>query len=213
MWMRGAALAAAVGVFAALAAQAQTAGRGEETRVKRHFKIERPAQLTPVESLTIYENIGADMAKGYAASKDPIAKTYRRWRLHNNAHYRSATHGNRYVNNYANARAANYGKLRSGEAAAVGSIYAKDSFTVASDGGVFGGALFVMEKLPAGASPATADWRYVMILPDGSLFGDSRGANADEVGFCHGCHRAVAGKQDHLFFIPKAYRRRFLGDK
>ena len=36
----------------------------EQFRVKRHFKIERPASLTPAEALTIYEGIGETMARG-----------------------------------------------------------------------------------------------------------------------------------------------------
>ncbi len=52
--------------------------------------------------------------------------------------------------------------------------------------------------------------RYVMIMPDGSYFGDSTGDGAERVGFCDGCHRTVAD-DDYLFFIPAKYRKRFLG--
>jgi hypothetical protein len=58
-----------------------------------------------------------------------------------------------------------------------------------------------MEKLPHAANPETADWRYGMILPDGSLFGDSH----ESVVFCHTCHVRVA-RNDHLFFVPRELR-------
>ena len=112
----------------------------------------------------------------------------------------------RHVNNYANARAKNYGSLTKGIKLPVGSVLAKDSFTVTEEGKVFAGALFVMEKLSAGASLDNADWRYVMIMPDGSLFGDSMGDGAEEMTFCHVCHKVKASR-DYLYFVPKKYRR------
>ena len=207
------ALAAAVAAAVALygggpGARAQTAK--EEFRAKRHFKIERPANLSPAEALTIYDNLAETMANAYALSREIAALRYRKWRRYNTAPYRSATHGNRYVNNYANARAAGYGRLKPGEQMPPGTIVAKDSFTVSANGDVYGGPFFVMEKLGKGVSPQTGDWRYAMIMPDGSYFGDSTGDGAQRVGFCNGCHKAVAD-DDYLFFIPAKYRKQFLG--
>ncbi len=180
-------------------------------KTQRHFKIERPADLTAADALVLYEKIGKNMARGYAASGNEAAASYRKWRRYNSAPYRSATHGNRYVNNYGNAKAARYGKLKNGDSLPQGAVLVKDSFTVTGDGDVFGGALFTMEKLAPGTRPEYADWRYVMVMPDGSLFGDSQGETAGKVAFCDGCHKAVA-ETDRLFFIPKPYRRVFLQD-
>jgi cytochrome P460 len=193
----------------------QTSGHAADTddplRPKKHFDVKRPANLTANESLTIYQNIADEMAEGYAISQDPVTERFRKWRQYNMSPYKSATHGNRYVNNYANAIAADaeYGKMPSGGQMPVGSILAKDSFTVTADTAVFAGALFIMEKMPEGTKPAFGDWRYVMILPDGSYFGDSEGDDAEAVGFCHDCHKAKADN-DFLFFVPKKYRIDFL---
>ncbi len=190
-------------------AEAQPSGADDPLRPQRHFKVERPAQLTPAEALTIYENIAADMGRGYAASADPAAERYRTWRRYNTAPYNSATHGNRYVNNYANEVAAEpYARLEDGVSMPEGSILAKDSFTVTADTAVYAGALFMMEKLAKGTSPETADWRYYMIMPDGSFFGDSRGDNAQAVNFCHDCHEAVEDT-DYLFHVPEGLRVQF----
>ena len=201
------------GIFAASgvrdAVQAQT--KREELTPKRHFKIERPANLSPAEALAIYDNIADVMARGYAASRELAAGEFRKWRQYNSAPYRSATHGNRYVNNYANAKASRYGGLKPGEQMPPGALVAKDSFTVVADGDVYGGPLFIMEKLGKGVSPETGGWRYVMIMPDGSYFGDSTADSAERVKFCNGCHQTAAN--DHLFFVPAKYRRRFLGGK
>ena len=183
------------------------AAAAQQFEIKRHLKIENPARLKPSESLSVYQSIADELSRGYAASKDKTAMTYRKWRLFNTAPYRSATHGNRFVNNYANEKT--YGKP--GAVMPPGTVIAKDSFTVTSNSAIFGGALFIMEKLAPGTSPGTGDWRYAMIMPDGSFFGDSTGANPGQVKFCYSCHKAKAG-DDYLYFLPEAYRVKFLGN-
>ena len=66
-----------------------------------------------------------------------------------------------------------------------------------------------MERMEAGFSPETNDWRYSMIMPDGSIFGITKGAGSERVEFCHTCHEAV-GDTDNLFFVPEENRVRFL---
>jgi len=197
-------------LFASLTGTPEVFGASNDPLTpKRHFKIEKPGRLNQAEALSVYENVREQMAKGYGSSGDAAAKAFTGWRRFNTAPYVSATHGNRYVNNYGNAKAKGYHRLKKGEKMPAGSILAKDSFAVTQDNGLYAGALFVMEKLEAGTSPATGDWRYQMIMPDGSFLGDSQGAGADKVDFCHGCHKAVKNK-DYLFYIPKDYRRQFL---
>ena len=180
------------------------------------------ASLGDKEVQAIYAQIASRLQEGYAKSAQPIAKAYAGWTRFNRVSYVSATHGNRYVNNFANPIAAdNYGKFEKAGPFPVGSILAKDSFRVqpadanpcatnpcaASAGateGVEPGPLFIMEKMPAGFSPSTNDWRYSMIMPDGTIYGTTKGAHSDRVAFCAACH-SVSG-HDSLFFLPKAYR-------
>jgi len=192
------------GLLIAIGASPLSAQSGDALKTNRHFKIKKPAHLTAPEAMSVYDNVSEQMIKGYAVSQDPTAKNFGAWRRYN-----SATHGNRYVNNYGNAVARGYDKRKPGDKLPVGAILAKDSFTVTSVRSVFAGALFLMEKLEAGKSPSTGDWRYQMIMPDGSLFGDSQGTGASEVAFCHGCHAAKADR-DFLFYIPKKFRIKFL---
>jgi hypothetical protein len=87
-----------------------------------------------------------------------------------------------------------------------GAVIAKDSLTVTRLGARYPGALFIMEKLAPGTHPETADWRYAMILPDGSFFGDTvQEEMRDKVAFCHDCHEQRAD-YDYLFFLPDEYR-------
>jgi hypothetical protein len=180
------------------------------SKPQRHFPVERPANIDPDVAMSVYSEIVDDMVGGYALSQDPAAMNYRKWRRYNWAPYRSATHGDRFVNNYANAEAEAYGDF--GETGEVrmpeGAVVAKDSFAVTLDGDVFPGPLFVMEKMAEGFDPPAHDWRYSMILPDGSYFGISKGDSAERVEFCVTCHRTAGDEADHLFFVPEDNRFR-----
>ncbi len=176
----------------------------------RHFRVERPAGLSGADALTIYNRILDDMVAGYSLSGLDYVDRYRTWRRYNTVPYRSAQHGERYVNNFANDAGTNYRHFEASGEMPAGAILVKDSFAVTKRGDVFSGPLFVMEKMSSGFNPASRDWRYVMIMPDGSLFGSTNGEGSDRVGFCVTCHKLAGDKNDHLFYIPERYRVRFL---
>lgn len=176
----------------------------------RHFRVERPAGLTGADALTIYNRILDDMVAGYRISASPHASEYRFWRRYNTVPYRSAQHGERYVNNYANGIAKTYGHFEASGEMPAGSVLVKDSFAVTARGDVFSGPLFMMEKMPAGFNPASRDWRFTMIMPDGSLFGTTNGQGSERVEFCVTCHRIAGHKNDNRFYVPEEYRVRFL---
>jgi hypothetical protein len=67
-----------------------------------------------------------------------------------------------------------------------------------------------MEKMSAGFSSETRDWRYTMIMPDGSLLGTTGGDGSERMVFCASCHETAGAGQDYLFFVPEAFRVRFL---
>ncbi|MBE9556199.1 MAG: cytochrome P460 family protein [Proteobacteria bacterium] len=180
-------------------------GSAAVTTPKTHFKVERPADMFPNTAETVYQNIRAEMAAGYALARMPDLRNYLSWRRFNTAPYRSATHGARYVNNYANRVGQAYGAFEEAGILPAGSILVKDSFTATADGGIYPGPMFVMEKMETGFNSQSGDWRYSMIMPDGSLFGETKGVNADAVQFCVGCH-AGRRQYDHLFFLPEEFR-------
>ena len=181
----------------------------ESVEPTRHFRVERPADLTGQDAMTIYARILNEMTAAYGLSGDAASRSYRGWRRYNRVPYRSATHGERFVNNYANAQARAYGDFEAAGRMPPGALLAKDSFAVTARGDVFSGPLFLMEKMAPGFSPASNDWRYSMIMPDGSLFGETGGSGSARVEFCHACHAEV-GDADNLFFVPEGNRVRFL---
>ncbi|MCR9212673.1 MAG: cytochrome P460 family protein [Proteobacteria bacterium] len=172
-----------------------------DTKPVGHIELADPADLTNEQAQEIYVSVLPQIRKIFEESDIGAAQNYTRWKKYNSTPYISATHGARYVDNYANNIAAEYGKLKKGETYPVGSILAKDSFSVTSDSQVYPGALFLMEKMAKGFNKPSGDWRYTMVLPDGSVFGMTNGENSENVEFCIGCHAAKASF-DHIFFIP-----------
>jgi hypothetical protein len=140
----------------------------------------------------------------------PYTEEYRLWRRYNTVPYRSDQHGERYVNNYSNGIAGDYRLFEAAGNLPTGSILAKDSFAVTANGDVFSGPLFVMEKMSTGFNPESRNWRYVMYMPDGSLFGMTNGEGSERVEFCIACHKEAGHEHDHLFYVPENYRVRLL---
>ena len=198
--LMGCAMFAVVLAIAALPADAQDAGP------TKHFTLDNPAELSDADAEDIYRRLDGALAKGYRLSDDPVARAYQTWSRFNTAPYRSATHGERFVNNYANGMGRAYGAFEKAGELPPGSIVAKDSFAVTAAGDVFSGPLFVMEKMPPGFNAKSRDWKYTMIMPDGSVFGVTGGADSQNVEFCITCHERAGAENDHLFFLPPAYR-------
>ena len=182
----------------------------EFARPTRHFRATRAADLTALDLITIYDRIRDAMAEAYKGSGSDIAALYTSWTRYNAVPYVSATHGDRYINNYANSIAKGYANLGEVESLPQGSILAKDSFEVSRDGDVLTGPLALMEKMPPGFNPRSRDWRYTMIMPDGTVSGTTNGEGSEQVEFCIGCHVAAGDDMDHLFYVPERYRVKFL---
>ena len=147
------------------------------------------------------------MTAAYARSSLDDARQYPKWDKYSTQFYLSATHGQRYVANYGNRKAQAYGKFESAGKLPVGAKLAKDSFMALPDGRLSVGPLFLMEKMPTGFLPASGDWKYTMVMPDGAVFGETNGRNSAAMQFCIECHQAAAD-YDHLMFLPDDYRKR-----
>lgn len=167
-----------------------------------HPRIVRPADLDDARAEAIYRAIRDRLTAAYGMSNDPVAQAYVTWRRLNRHPYQSAQHGDRYVNNYANDIARNYGPSRISGPLPVGSQVAKDSFIVTRAGDILMGPLALMEKMPPGFDAATGDWRYMMIDANGNVVGMTGGLNADRMKFCNECHVKAPPGQDRLFFVP-----------
>jgi len=198
-------------VLASLGLSLATGDQGQAqiadlSQLQQHLTIEQPGSLNDAQAIAVYQNIRKRVHAGYRLADYPAVAALCEWPRYNRAPYLSATHGRRYVNNYASPLAWAYGRYEKAGPMPVGAVLAKDSFTITRAGDVFAGALFVMEKMPAGFNPASHDWRYTMIMPDGSLFGTTKGEGGDRVAFCITCHEGVAAEHHQMFFVPPGYR-------
>ena len=165
------------------------------------------AEITVAEAGAAYDCLIDEMAGGYDRASLKLVANYRSWTNVAAAPYQSATHGSRYVNNYANATgAASYKKFEDVGTMPAGSVLAKDSFVVNANGTTAAGPLFVMEKRNAGFNADSFDWAYTMINPDGTVFGVTKGQGSANVEFCIECHVSMADDQDSLFFLPEESR-------
>ena len=178
---------------------------GDFETPRRHFRLRNPADLAPDEAQDIYAIIAGALRAGYGRSKTTAAGVYQNWQRYNTVPYFWLSHGNHYLNNYANAKASGYGMFERAGEFPVGTVIAKDSFSVATSREILLGPLFIMEKMPAGFNDVTGDWKFIQIQPDGTALGETNGAGAERVEYCIACHLA-AEEHDHLYFVPRQYR-------
>ncbi len=161
-------------------------------------------QQTPAD---IYARIASALAGNYSKAGILAAKRYSQWPAISAAPFVSATHGGRYVNVFANRIAQNtYRQFEHVRRMPIGSMIAMDSFAVTDGGAIAHGPLLTMERMTSGFNPATSDWRYAMVMPDGTLYGITGGKNSTSMQFCHDCHGA-AEENDMMFFPPVGHRR------
>lgn len=162
------------------------------------------AELTDKQAAVAYKNLAKAMKAGYAKSGLSAAKAFWGWKKYNTVPYASATHGGRYVNNYANAKAKSYNKYDGELVLPVGAVLAKDSISALPGGKGAAGPFFLMEKMKVGWNKASADWKYTLIMPTGAVIGTTKGKGDAAVKFCAECHQAAGASQ--LFFLPEEYR-------
>ena len=180
---------------------------GPASAPRRHFRLRSPADLSPARANELYQITKAAQQIGYALSGHPVAKAYQGWKRYNTSPYLSKSHGNHYLNNYANAKAAAYGKFEDAGTFPVGSVIAKDSYSATPTGELIIGPLFIMEKMPKSFEYITADWKFTEILADGTVLGQTNGKGSERVEYCISCHLSPE-EHDLLYFPPKNVRIR-----
>ncbi len=158
--------------------------------------------------MKVYDCLLKELKAAYAKSGNNVAVSYSSMARYSTRPYVSDTHGGRFVQNYANKTGRAYGAYENAGTLPEGTVLAKDSFSVSGGGKVAIGPLFIMEKMRAGFNSDSGDWRYTMIMPNGSVFGTTKGKGADSVEFCIGCHMSVTPDQDSIMLLPEEYRVR-----
>ena len=165
-------------------------------------------ELSDAEAVAAYDCLLNELKAAYAKSGNDIAVSYASWPRYSKQSYLSDTHGGRYVQNYANAKARAYGAYENAGPMPSGAVLAKNSFGVKPNGRISVGPLFLMEKMNVGFNADSGNWRYTMIMPNGSVFGTTGGAGGAKMQFCADCHLSLAPDSDSMLFMPEEYRVR-----
>lgn len=167
------------------------------------------AELNKCEAAEAYKCLLKEMKAAYAKSGVKVAKDYYGWRSFNKVAYVSATHGSRYVNNFASPTAAStYVRYDKAKKMRRGGTLVKDSFVAQKDGKLAIGPLFIMEKMGKGWHKTSGDWKYTMIMPNGTVAGVTKGKGDANVKFCYECHLATAEETDSMLFLPEEFRKK-----
>lgn len=165
------------------------------------------AELTDEEVKAAQDCIWESLLVAYAKSDTAWATEFTSWTNVSTQAYQSATHGDRYVMNYANPFSAEaYAKFEASGVMPVGTVLAKPSFSIKEDGQVGFGPLFFMEKFEAGFDEEAQNWKYSLIMPNGQHNGKAAGPTPDGLQFCIECHVGTGADTDSMLYLPDQYR-------
>ncbi|MEP5731974.1 MAG: cytochrome P460 family protein [Sulfitobacter sp.] len=141
----------------------------------------------------LYKCISDDLAEGYAAQDNEVGSVYRDWQVTATRAAAPGAHSNRMLLTFANETAYEpYVQYTSDESFVmpVGSVLAKESFSLTKKGKPRRGPLFVMTKVAAGEADEFGNWVYAAVQPKGKVMKIKQS-------FCHDCHVAFSD-QDSL---------------
>ncbi|MBC01270.1 MAG: hypothetical protein CML67_17195 [Rhodobacteraceae bacterium] len=181
--------ALAAGVFVLAAGGAQAA-----------CDVDKPGSaLTLMEAAKVYHCLEKELHAGYLQGDkrwipSEFVTDYRSWKAASDFPAAPGFHGERYLVTFVNpVGEAEYMQFKEENVTMpAGSVLAKESFTVNDAGKVSKGPLFLMQKVAEGSSPATGDWYYMAITPDGLPM------TMDVVSACSDCHQGNFGQRDGL---------------
>lgn len=151
-------------------------------------------ELGPKQIAMVYDCIAEKMQAAYAQSGHPVASAYRGWTVASTRPAVAGPHGDRLLQTFANAEAAEtyLAFAEEGVNMPAGAILAKESIALDASGTARVGPLFLMTKLDHGGAPDSDDWFYEVVRPDGKVMQISQA-------FCHDCHSVWEG-QDSLAY-------------
>lgn len=197
-------IAVAAGLFGV--ASLPQAADGDHVDANCNLTIERDS-MTNRDAHAVYECLAEQMTKGYLTGNKrwiprEFVEQYRTWTPASTLPAAPGFHGERFLFTYVNEiGAAEYTRFAEDDVAMpVGSVIAKESFSIGEDGKAKPGPLFLMQKAEAGASPRTGDWYYMAVQPNGTPMA----VNVYKA--CNECHEAYED-QDYMAYPEEDVRR------
>ncbi len=165
--------------------------------------------MTNRDAHDVYLCLADTLSRGYLTGDKrwiprEFVQDFRTWTPASTLPADPGTHSGRFLFTYVNqVGAAQYTKYQeSNFTMPVGSVIAKESFSVTKKGKAKPGPLFIMQKAAAGASPKTNDWYYMMVSPKGKPL------SVNVFRACNDCHEGFADS-DYMGYPEEEVRRRF----
>ncbi|SEW16268.1 Cytochrome P460 [Cognatiyoonia koreensis] len=150
----------------------------------------------------LYSCVSDRLAEAYAKEGDEIGTVYRDWGVTATGPAAPGAHSNRFLLTFANDVAyETYVQYGFGDdfSMPVGSVLAKESYSLTKEGEPRPGPLFIMTKVEAGGEAEEfGNWVYSAVRTNGKPMGIQQG-------FCHGCHSAFAD-QDSMGYPDRDVR-------
>lgn len=165
-------------------------------------KASKPfGEMTVPDLQALYECLRPELIKGYQKRDNAIAAAYIDWNAASIAPQAPGMHSGQYLMTYVNPIGFDqYVKYRTeGNEMPVGTIIAKEAFTIKKTGKISKGPLLFMEKVGLEDASETAGWKYSGIKPNGKKL------KVKAKDFCHACHQAWPGN-DFLGYPLEAVR-------
>lgn len=163
--------------------------------------------MTNRDAHAVYTCLADAMSVGYQTGDKRwipavFVEDYRNWTAASTLPADPGVHGERFLFTYVNSIGAEeYRKFADEDVAMpVGSVIAKESFSVGEDGKAKAGPLFLMQKAEVGASPKTNDWYYMAVAPNGTPMAPN------VYTACNACHEAYADS-DYMAYPEEDVRR------
>ena len=159
------------------------------------------AEMTIEDLGVLYECLRPKLVAGYKKKSNKIAMAYTDWQAASTAPQAPGMHSGQYLMTYVNPVGYDqYVKFNTDSTEMpVGTVIAKEAFTIKKSGKTKKGPLLFMEKVGKDVAPDTAGWKYSGIKPNGKRL------KVDAKGFCHACHQAWPG-QDYMGYPVPAVR-------
>jgi len=153
-------------------------------------KIKDGATLPPAVASSAFACLRDKMR--YKNSGHRLAGLFEGWSRLDSGPFFSKVHGNRYVAVFANDRALTTLSAAPDAPITSGVAMATPSFSLAEDGTLEPGPLFLLEKMQKGFNTVGGNWRYTVIGPEGDIIGVTKGQHSDDIDFCKDCDRKSA---------------------
>ena len=156
-------------------------------------------ELSAEEMTELYNCLQPKFQEAYGKKGHEVGSAYGSWKAGSTRPAAPGVHSGQYLMTYINDVGYDqYVKYNTdGSAMPVGTVIAKENFTIKDSGKIKYGPLLIMTKVGDSAAD-TGGWEYSGVKPSGKVL------KVDGPGFCHACHQAYPTQDFQGYPVPDA---------